>query len=220
MRKLFFCFVLAMHVAVAARADVVERTDCAAVKSQIAALTARDSLDDDDAAELERLHAVQRRDCMTRAGARSARAIAKTRAPSMIAPIEEKTKVEEVPPQENSAPVETEETSPAVAASCDAPDEHGCCPGEEFEDFGDDGKMCCRGDMCYPPMKTEAEKQAEKEAEIAANLAKGLCGDGTKPNKFGCCTGQKFKDMLDGTFACCPDDGGECVAPLTKGHAI
>lgn len=63
------------------------------------------------------------------------------------------------------------------------------------------------------PVKT----QKEIDDERAANLANGLCGDGAKPNKFGCCDGEKFKDLGNLKFACCPKEGdGECHAPIKK----
>lgn len=63
------------------------------------------------------------------------------------------------------------------------------------------------------PVKT----QKEIDGERAANLANGLCGDGAKPNKFGCCDGEKFKDLGNLKFACCPKEGdGECHAPIKK----
>lgn len=54
-------------------------------------------------------------------------------------------------------------------------------------------------------------------AKIAENMAKGLCGDGAKPNKYGCCTGEKFKEVSQMKFACCPKSGdGECHEPIKK----
>ncbi len=48
-----------------------------------------------------------------------------------------------------------------------------------------------------------------------ANLDAGLCVDGTKPNKFGCCEGELFKDLGNAVFACCPKEGdGECFPPI------
>lgn len=66
--------------------------------------------------------------------------------------------------------------------------------------------------------EVKVEKTAEElEKERAENLAKGLCGDGTKPNKFGCCSGEIFKEVKSLQFACCPSDGvGECHAPMKK----
>ncbi|MBO7508654.1 MAG: hypothetical protein J6T57_00025 [Alphaproteobacteria bacterium] len=70
------------------------------------------------------------------------------------------------------------------------------------------------------PEKTPEEIAAEKaaaEALVAENLAKGLCGDGAKPNKFGCCAGYKFKEVSQMKFQCCPTEGdGDCVEPIKK----
>jgi hypothetical protein len=66
------------------------------------------------------------------------------------------------------------------------------------------------------------EASAEEVSEIItltpeqakANLDAGLCADGTKPNRFGCCGEEVFKDLGDTVFACCPKDGGDCFPPL------
>ena len=51
--------------------------------------------------------------------------------------------------------------------------------------------------------------------ENDANLAAGLCGDGTKPNRYGCCPGEVFKEVEPLVFGCCPKDGnGQCVEPI------
>lgn len=66
------------------------------------------------------------------------------------------------------------------------------------------------------PEKTPEELAAEL-AQIEENRAKGLCDDGVKPNRFGCCTGEKFKEVSQMKFACCPREGdGECVEPRKK----
>ena len=60
-----------------------------------------------------------------------------------------------------------------------------------------------------------AEAAAEAEAQRIADLiAQGLCADGTKPNKYGCCTGETFKDIGNLQFACCKDDTNECFPPM------
>lgn len=70
------------------------------------------------------------------------------------------------------------------------------------------------------PVKTPEEiavEAAEQERKIAENIANGLCGDGAKPNRYGCCEGEKFKEISQMQFACCPKDGdGECHEPLGK----
>ncbi len=60
------------------------------------------------------------------------------------------------------------------------------------------------------PVPTDEELLAQE----LANLDAGLCADGTKPNKFGCCTGEVFKDMGNTVFACCPKSGGDCFPPI------
>ena len=57
------------------------------------------------------------------------------------------------------------------------------------------------------PVTEEVAEPAEPELtaeQIDANLAAGLCADGAKPNKFGCCADEIFKDMGNAVFACCP----------------
>ena len=63
---------------------------------------------------------------------------------------------------------------------------------------------------------TPTKTDAEIEAEFNANIAAGLCGDGTKPNRFGCCTDEVFRDMGNAQFACCPKTGDICFPPITK----
>lgn len=64
--------------------------------------------------------------------------------------------------------------------------------------------------------KTPEELAAEAE-KVAENRAKGLCDDGTKPNRYGCCVGEKFKEVSQMKFACCPKSGdGECIEPRGK----
>lgn len=64
--------------------------------------------------------------------------------------------------------------------------------------------------------KTPEEIAAEQEL-IAENRAKGLCDDGAKPNRYGCCNGEKFKEVSLMNFACCPKSGnGDCIEPRKK----
>lgn len=52
-------------------------------------------------------------------------------------------------------------------------------------------------------------------AVVQQNLDAGLCADGTKPNKYGCCTDEIFRDMGGMNFACCPKSGGDCFPPIS-----
>lgn len=217
---------------VVATPAVVERTSCADVQSKIDAFAARDDLTDDETTELDELRAKYRRDCSRRAGGRGTRAAAMLRTPvatqsprAMPAP-----DVADEPKSDTPSVTAKPDAAPAnPAAPCDVPDENGCCPGETYTDMGDAGFNCCPADggMCFTPMvlkqsdaAPDADKKPEKTdaeiaAEIDANIAAGLCGDGTQPNKFGCCADELFKD-LGGTFACCPKSGGDCLPPITK----
>lgn len=61
------------------------------------------------------------------------------------------------------------------------------------------------------------EELAAEQAIIEENRAKGLCDDGVKPNRYGCCAGEKFKEISQMKFACCPKTGdGECTEPRRK----
>ncbi len=40
------------------------------------------------------------------------------------------------------------------------------------------------------------------------------CSDGSAPDANGCCSGEIFTDMEDGTFACCLPDGTDCFPPM------
>ncbi len=69
------------------------------------------------------------------------------------------------------------------------------------------------------PVTEEVSEHAEPELtaeQIDANLAAGLCADGAKPNKFGCCVDEIFKDLGNAVFACCPKSGGDCFPPIEK----
>lgn len=68
-----------------------------------------------------------------------------------------------------------------------------------------------------PVVEKTPEELAAAAAVIEENRAKGLCDDGNKPNRFGCCAGEKFKEVSQMQFACCPKTGdGECVEPRRK----
>lgn len=74
------------------------------------------------------------------------------------------------------------------------------------------------------PEKTPEEIAAEEAAAEATRIAKveenrnnGLCDDGEKPNQYGCCAGEVFKQLEHLNFACCPKEGdGDCVASRKK----
>ena len=59
-----------------------------------------------------------------------------------------------------------------------------------------------------------ADTELTLEQELA-NLDAGLCADGTRPNRFGCCGDEIFKDLGNTVFACCPKEGSsDCFPPI------
>lgn len=185
-------------------ADVAVRKSCAEIQTQINSLSELESPDDAQTTELVQLRETYRRDCVKRASGRA-------RSTGMRTP---------VITDDASAAVETTETIDDAAVACTTPDANGCCPGEVYTDMGPQGFNCCptSGGMCFAPMVVEpaapVKTDAEIAAEIAENIANGLCMDGTKPNKYGCCGGEVFKDLGNTVFACCQPDGGECFPPI------
>jgi len=193
-----------------ATTNVTERTSCVDMQAQITEMSANENMSDADATQLSELRTKYRNTCMRRAGAaRGSRTIANARLKN-VSDASTATNTDSAPEQ-------------ITAPACDAPDEYGCCPNETFSTV-DGVQYCCQndGDICFVPMvvlqeekPAVAEKSAEEIAdEIKSNIAKGLCGDGTTPNKYGCCGDELFKD-LGGSFACCPKSGGDCFPPIS-----
>lgn len=68
-----------------------------------------------------------------------------------------------------------------------------------------------------PTAEEIAAAHAQAEQQKIENLARGLCPDGAKPNKFGCCAGEKFQEVASMQYACCPKTGGgDCHEPYRK----
>lgn len=71
--------------------------------------------------------------------------------------------------------------------------------------------------MPAPEPEPTVEEIVVTSAQMEQNLAQGLCPDGTKPNKFGCCAGEKFQEVASMQYACCPKTGGgDCHEPYKK----
>lgn len=207
MRKLILALsicalVPCVYVAVAYAEDDVEeiveertvgkRMTCDDIKQEVKSLSARDDLDEEEAARLDKLKADQRSKCMQKGAGR--RTIPKRKvASSVAAPVEE---VEEV--------VETLSQTDA-GSGCDTPDANGCCPGETYKDLGEQGFNCCTAndEHCFPPMEKSA-------------AAKPLCDNGAEPDKNGCCEGETYTDLGDQGFNCCLGDGVTCFPPMGK----
>ena len=74
--------------------------------------------------------------------------------------------------------------------------------------------------VAAPDYETDAPAKPVQDIEYDdyyddASSDAAVCSDGALPDANGCCGGEVFTDMEDGTFACCqPVQGGECFAPL------
>lgn len=201
--SLFSSFVTAaLGTDVTSTANVTERKSCDEIATEISELSAIAEPDEETTVMLATLKQQQRSFCQKRAGARGTAAKNARRTKTTI----------------------TEETPEPVNNECDTPDENGCCPGEKYTDMGELGFNCCpeTGGDCFPPIIvsveiTESEQSPEPELtneQRITNIESGLCADGTKPNKFGCCGDEVFKDMGNTIFACCPKSGGDCFPPI------
>lgn len=165
---------------------VVERMSCLDINTKISELSAKEEPDDDTIIELEKLKSDYRRKCMKSAGGR--KTAAQGRSVINNDPIEETEVVEGV----------AEETTEVEQVTVKEPDAK---PKEQNKKENSSGGV---------PATAEEVKMFEE----LMNLEMGLCSDGTKPNKFGCCTDEIFKDLGNNVYACCPKTGGDCYPPL------
>lgn len=62
--------------------------------------------------------------------------------------------------------------------------------------------------MAAPDYETDATYYEEDTSDV------GTCEGGASPDANGCCPGEVFTDMENGTFACCTSDGVECFPPM------
>ncbi len=166
-------------------AGVAERVSCSDVNAQITELAAIEEPTEQELAKLDELKIQYRTKC--------SRSAAKRRTSAGRVVIE----------------------SVQVAESETMPDETVSETADVTVDVADTAT-----DTTTPAEETPvvaAEETIDEEALLEqelANLDAGLCADGTKPNKYGCCTDEIFKDLGNAVFACCPKSGGDCFPPI------
>lgn len=189
-RMKFFVALLGGVIVSSALADDVAvgaRMTCADINAKISELSAVVEPDTDVIDELTKLKADYRRSCSRAARGRKSSAGARV-------VIEASDNTE---PQQKTDEEVVEEASEEDLTQ--VPEEDVTQPEVEVEEVVVDAGP------------TEDEILAME----LANLDAGLCVDGTKPNKFGCCEGELFKDLGNAVFACCPKEGdGECFPPI------
>lgn len=217
MKNIFVLLFVGAFSVSAFAADVSERVDCTEIQSKISALAAIENPDETQKIELTQLQSEYRSNCSKPASGRRTSATARVSTAAAAAT--------------NVAPAPIVETVIVTAQSvlteylsgrqslCDE-------LNNDIETLTSNGAS----DAELKPLNNQYDKDCkdidkseivEVDAETAAaNVAAGLCTDGSKPNQFGCCEGETFKDIGNLVFACCPDDGGKCYPPINSGDAI
>lgn len=164
---------------------VAKRMTCAEIKKEMDRLSAIAEPEDAEVEQLYRVKSDYRAKCMQKAGGR-------VRGPA---------KPKEVRTAADLA------VDSGGATSCTTPDDNGCCPGEKYVHLANQGFVCCtaNNERCFPPMETPKTK-AKKPVTA--------CDDGSKPDKNGCCKGEKYTDLGAQGFNCCKSDGVTCFPPI------
>ncbi len=199
-------------------ADISDRVDCGTIQNRIDALKGIETLDESQSAELAQLQTQYRTNCSKPASGRSSFSATRATSAAAIAAASQAAEpvVESVVVTPKSVLNEyldyLQDLCTELKSNIDTLSVNGVSK-TDLQPLQNQYDADC----------TNIDKSAvvEIDAETAAaNKAAGLCPDGSKPNKFGCCEGATFKDMGNLTFACCPDEGGECYQPINTGGII
>ena len=182
-------------------AGVAARVTCEDIQAQMSELAAVEDPDADTVEELTKLKADYRRSCSRAARGRKTSAGVRVVKETSDA-TESATEVE----YENSDDEKAQDAAEEVKEVKKADEKS----AEEKKDVVDKDVDTEKKQESKPEEPSEDELL---EQELA-NLDAGLCADGTKPNKFGCCGDELFKDLGNTVFACCPKDGGDCFPPI------
>ncbi|MBQ0013433.1 MAG: hypothetical protein KBS86_02610 [Proteobacteria bacterium] len=189
MKKVLLIFFLCMF----SFAGFADEISCSDMQGEINALSARDDLSEEESANLVSLRVQYRKSCAKRAASRVATV--------HMMPINNNVE-DTVVTEEYSA----EQCTKLQSDIDNASDDNKETLQQEFD------ANCAK--YIVVPELTDEEKQAAADAEkqrIADLRANGLCPDETKPNKFGCCAGERFKDIGNMEFACCIEGMDECL---------
>lgn len=218
-KNIFVGIICAMFIAPAVGADasVAARTDCSALSTRIGELAAIENPDDATATELAQLQAQYRSNCSRSAAGRPASGRVSTM--SVVASTPDVTPIATPTVTVITAYSALTDYLTARRSLCD--DLSADITTLKNSGASDDELKPLQNQ--YDADCTDIDKSAVviDEQTAAENMAAGLCPDGSKPNKFGCCDGETFKDMGNLVFQCCPDDGdGECHDPITDGNAL
>ena len=188
--------------------NLTARKTCAEIKIDMDALSAMENIDDVNAEKLKQFQVYYRANCLPKSIGR--RTVARN-IPVIV---------------KNTEPITTSDALSVYLANKKSNCDKLKSEIEKIETEKDDSKSDLLASMrgvydmdCVEKNTTDAPaspeiSEEEWAAQYDANLAAGLCGDGTKPNKYGCCTDEVFKDLGNLKFACCPKTGGDCFPPI------
>ncbi len=188
--------------------NLTARKTCAEIKFDMDALSAMENIDDVNAEKLKQFQVYYRANCLPKSIGR--RTVARN-IPVIV---------------KNTEPITTSDALSEYLANKKSNCDKLKSEIEKIETEKDDSKSDLLASMrgvydmdCVEKNTTDAPaspeiSEEEWAAQYDANLAAGLCGDGTKPNKYGCCTDEVFKDLGNLKFACCPKTGGDCFPPI------
>jgi len=187
---------------------VAERKTCADIKTEIATLTAIENPDEATLENIKQLQSQQRNNCMPKsAGRRTVMRNVPSGAPKNTDVVKSDALSEYLANKKSNCDKLNTEIEKLVAHADDAEADILASMRGVYD------MDCVDKSVADNPVVPE-QTYEEWAAEFDANLAAGLCGDGTKPNRYGCCTGETFKDMGNAEFACCPKSGGLCFPPI------
>lgn len=181
-------------------AGVVDRMTCADIQERISELSSEEEPDDSVLEEIAKLKADYRRSCTKSAGGRRTAAASRV----IVEATDDEEYIDDEEPVEDIEEVAEEE----VVQEVKKPKKKTKKQSDESETQQSDDV-----DSGESAQETEEDLKAQLEQELA-NLNSGLCADGAKPNKYGCCGDEIFKDMGNMVFACCPKSGGDCFPPI------
>lgn len=185
--------------------SVSVRMTCSEIQAKISELSANENPDAQTVDALTKLKVSYRKSCSKSASKR------KTSADTRVV-------IKDVEPEEDEDILTDEEifSDPEARKVLDEPERE--YTDEELLDENIDlaeGIELDAVDLVAPLADPNEEIDWEKIlAEEIANLDAGLCPSGEKPNRFGCCEEEFFKDLGNGEFACCAKVGDDCFPPL------
>lgn len=213
-KKIVVCGLIGLIVSPVMAADVSDRADCDKIQSRISELAAIESPTEAQSAELTQLQAQYRSNCSKSATGRRTSASRVSTATAITT-----NQIAATEPVIITAKIVLDDYLAERESLCNSLS----ADINTLKTAGVSDDEIKPVQAQYDADCNDIDKSTIVEIDTetaAANVAAGLCTDGSKPNKFGCCEGETYKDMGNLVFACCPDDGGECYPPINSGNAI